>query len=185
MPRQRLLQQPCADRPARDRNSPAAPAATGGTSRRSSGCRPSLAPADDSDSADSPPNCHRRSAGSRFVPLGNRTGSRIAINRLPVQIPLRNVNQRLLRCRRATWRTPEYPFPDSAHADKSPATQRRLGSVKSSVTRKSFSPARNVELGIVLELQQHGQLGRGMRSEVKSDARLDHLRLPRRLQDAC
>ena len=45
-----------------------------------------------------------------------------------------------------------------------------------------FLSRRNVELDIVFELQQHWQPGRGVRSEVKSDARLDQLWLSRWLK---
>ena len=50
------------------------------------------------------------------------------------------------------------------------------------MTQKIFISRRNIELGVILKLQQHGQLGRRLRSEVEANARLDHLRLSGGLQ---
>src|ERR1700685_2829689 len=42
-------------------------------------------------------------------------------------------------------------------------------------------PSRNVKLSVILELQEHREFGRGMRSEIKSDSRLNDLGFPRGL----
>src|SRR5579862_1252391 len=47
---------------------------------------------------------------------------------------------------------------------------------------KIFFSRRNIERGVVLKLQQHGQFARRRRSEVETDTGLDHFRFPGRLQ---
>ena len=101
----------------------------------------------------------------------NRFG--IAIDGLPVQVPVRNMNQRLLR----TVRQSSEGLNIFAEIMRMRIDREKInidGKREVIGDQEIFVAGRNVKFGIILQLEQHGQLGCGMRREIKADARLNH-----------